>query len=66
MVENPYLLIRTEQQRMPPVVTAVVALPPLWPSLKPQSQKQLAQLWAELIRRSQRQPLKWEDNPHER
>jgi hypothetical protein len=55
MVENPHLSIRTEQQSTTRVTMVALSPSPLWKHLNPQERKQLAQLLAELVRRTRRQ-----------
>lgn len=55
MAEHPHLSIRKEQQLTTVMAKVTTSPPPLWKHLNPQEQKQMAQLLAELIRRTQRQ-----------
>ena len=64
MAENPHLSVKAEQHRTQMEIAAV-ALPSLWTHLEQHRQKQMAQLVAELIQRTQRQPLNREERDHE-
>ena len=68
MAENPPLSVETEQHRTQLEIAAAPRghpLPSLWTHLEQHKQKQMAQLVAELIRRTRRQPLNWEEREHE-
>lgn len=64
MAENPHLSVETEQHRTQMEIAAV-ALPSLWTHLEQHKQKQMAQIVAELLRRTRRQPLNREGRDHE-
>jgi hypothetical protein len=64
MSENRHLANRAEEQRTWMEIAAT-PLPSLWTDLKSDEQRQIGQLLAELIRRTQRQRFQREGRQHE-